>query len=638
MDDTTTDHPTRLEPRRLTRDHAVALTTVLAPAALIGILGWSFGGYYPESWGRLLLGGASAVLVLGVARGRPRLAPRERLWVGLLVALAAWQLLSSLWTTGSDGAVADAELTLVYAVYAFAFVLLARRAAPHGTMLLAAGVWLGLLAVTIGGLHDHLLPTALLPDGDRLMGERLAEPVGYANAAGIISIVGLVIVLGHCGDCRLPVRLAAFASAVPFAAAYHLSLSRGATLAAAGVLLLLAVVSAHRLVLGVNAVFLAAPVALAIVLAHRHGLLVEAGDLDAMRDQGTAYALELGGLVVLALVLGALRGRVAVPRLRRVLGRRAVGGVLSALVVAAIATAVLAGPEGATVQEAGTGSPSTMSRGLNGSLFTTGGDQRRDYWHVAARMVGRSPVLGEGAGSFGRWWMQERWAETGARNAHNLYLEMLAEVGPVGLLLIVALVGGVLAALVPGRGSLPVGTAAAGSLVVFGQALLDWDWEIPIVMLPALALGAAAIAESFGQGQALASSRRPRVPLALSCLVLVLVAVVVDRGNRTVASAEKLLAADPGRAIDQARRAERWLPWSVRPTLVLAEAQRLVGEREGSRASARRATRADPESWRAWYDLALVTDDAEQQRAAARAYALSPLGTEVRALRVAVAP
>jgi len=56
-------------------------------------------------------------------------------------------------------------------------------------------------------------------------------------------------------------------------------------------------------------------------------------------------------------------------------------------------------------------------------------------------MVEREPLLGEGAGGFERRWMQERGAPNNARDAHNLYLETLAELGPIGLaLLLVALI------------------------------------------------------------------------------------------------------------------------------------------------------------------------------------------------------
>ena len=51
-------------------------------------------------------------------------------------------------------------------------------------------------------------------------------------------------------------------------------------------------------------------------------------------------------------------------------------------------------------------------------------------------MVEREPLLGEGAGSFSRTWLRERPVANEARDAHNLYLETLAELGPIGLVLL----------------------------------------------------------------------------------------------------------------------------------------------------------------------------------------------------------
>ena len=50
-----------------------------------------------------------------------------------------------------------------------------------------------------------------------------------------------------------------------------------------------------------------------------------------------------------------------------------------------------------------------------------------------AAMVGDAPLLGEGAGGFERIWLRDRPELLYVRDAHNLYLETLAEVGPVGL-------------------------------------------------------------------------------------------------------------------------------------------------------------------------------------------------------------
>ena len=87
------------------------------------------------------------------------------------------------------------------------------------------------------------------------------------------------------------------------------------------------------------------------------------------------------------------------------------------------------------------------------------GHGRADYWRVAAGMVGRAPVLGTGAGSFERYWTQERSAPHNARDAHNLYLEALAELGPAGLTLLLVALGAPLTGLGRSRHA-PLGPAA----------------------------------------------------------------------------------------------------------------------------------------------------------------------------------
>ena len=65
----------------------------------------------------------------------------------------------------------------------------------------------------------------------------------------------------------------------------------------------------------------------------------------------------------------------------------------------------------------------------------------------------REPLLGSGAGTFADWWLRERSTPISTREAHSLYLETLAELGPLGLaLLLVALAAPLSRQLVPAAG------------------------------------------------------------------------------------------------------------------------------------------------------------------------------------------
>jgi hypothetical protein len=120
------------------------------------------------------------------------------------------------------------------------------------------------------------------------------------------------------------------------------------------------------------------------------------------------------------------------------------------------------------------------------------GANRPRYWHVAWREVTLNPVLGSGAGTFDRYWLLYRPVGSFARDAHNLYLETLAELGPVGLAILLAALGLPLLVL-RGRRDPVVATAAAGYVAYLVHAAVDWDWELPAVTLCGLLCGCSLL-------------------------------------------------------------------------------------------------------------------------------------------------
>ena len=90
---------------------------------------------------------------------------------------------------------------------------------------------------------------------------------------------------------------------------------------------------------------------------------------------------------------------------------------------------------------------------LNKRLFSLSGNGRTEQFHTAWQQVTDHPVLGGGAGSFDGYWFQHRRVNATVHDAHNLYLETLAELGPPGLILLVLVFGLPLAALRRARSS-----------------------------------------------------------------------------------------------------------------------------------------------------------------------------------------
>jgi hypothetical protein len=164
-------------------------------------------------------------------------------------------------------------------------------------------------------------------------------------------------------------------------------------------------------------------------------------------------AAAVGGALGLALALGRLR-----------LARLVVGAAGLALALA------LALPAGSLADD----------------LARHGGD-RPWYWHVAWEEVRVAPLAGQGAGTFHLSWLELRPIDASVQDAHSLYLEMLAELGAVGLaLLLLALAPPLVVALRGAR----FPAAAAGYVAFLFHAGVDWDWELPAVTVAGLLCGA----------------------------------------------------------------------------------------------------------------------------------------------------
>ena len=172
----------------------------------------------------------------------------------------------------------------------------------------------------------------------------------------------------------------------------------------------------------------AVPTVAAVILAARLGRF----------DQRGATA---GGdrLVAGASRAGAARGRThgATSAREAPSGRSAKRRRLGIAAVALVAVGLLVAGEREVRDRR---SPPASQQGAPDRLLSTSTSFRSDYWRVAGRMVRDDPVLGAGAGGFERTWLRERPALLFVRDAHDLYLETLAELGAVGLaLLLVAL-------------------------------------------------------------------------------------------------------------------------------------------------------------------------------------------------------
>jgi peptidoglycan/LPS O-acetylase OafA/YrhL len=115
------------------------------------------------------------------------------------------------------------------------------------------------------------------------------------------------------------------------------------------------------------------------------------------------------------------------------------------------------------------------------------------------------------------------------KTAHSLYIQALAELGPLGLAVILV---GVLTPLFVLRNRRdPLLAGAGGAYLAFVlHAGVDWDWELPAVMIAGVFCGAAVLV--YGRDSRRRLSLRGRVLLGLPlAAVAVLACVRVKTGG-----------------------------------------------------------------------------------------------------------
>ncbi|MGH3025265.1 MAG: hypothetical protein ACRDLR_02320, partial [Gaiellaceae bacterium] len=227
--------------------------------------------------------------------------------------------------------------------------------------------------------------------------------------------------------------------------------------------------------------------------------------------------------------------------------------------------------------------------------------------------VRAAPVVGTGAGTWDRWWLERRPTPNSAQDAHSVYLETLGEEGLVGLVLLLAL----LATPLVGRPRDRLATAAYAAFLI--HAAVDWDREMPALWLAGLFVGIALLPE-----ERLALRGRRQAAVVAAAAALGAAGVVSGIAQLSLARAsDEARTGDYASAERLARHAASFEPWSSRPLEVLGETQLAAGADAAARSTLRRAVAKDPTRWRLWNDL---TKAGAGGRAGREARRLNPLG------------
>jgi hypothetical protein len=602
-----------------------AVLPVGAAAAVGGLLAAN-GGFFPVSWSwasLALLWACALALLLRVPARPSRL---EAGFLGVLVLLVAWVWISIAWTSDVTQSVFEGERSLVLVAAVGAGLALAQRRAVRPML---GGTLAGIAAVCSYALASRLFP-GRVGHFDPLAVYRLNTPVGYWNGLGIVAAIGTLLALGLALHARTRVGTALAGLVLPtLLLTQYFTYSRGAWLALAAGAVALIALDARRLEATVGIVALAPAPALVVWLASRSAALThQSSTLAAAKHDGHRIAL-----VLLALALAEAAIALALRRAQRI----AIPQTLR-LAWTAVLVAVLLGAVGGVI--AHYGSPAHIARrayhafvapppanvsNLNKRLFDLSSNGRVDLWKVAWRQADAHLLLGGGAGSYERYFLQHRTNDLGVEDAHSLYVETLAELGVVGLVLLVLALAVPLAAAVSNRRNRLVPFACAAYVAYLVHAAVDWDWELAGVTLAAVLCGFACVLAGRREGDAVLGARWRTIGagLAVGLSALTLVGLI---GNTALESSQSAAANGHWQsAARHAHRAIRWMPWSAVGWQTLGEAQLALHDKAAARRSLERAAAKDPRNWVVWLDLIGAGRGREQAAAVKRAYRLNPL-------------
>ncbi len=620
----------------------VAVAVVLA--VLLGA-GPLFRGYYDAAiW-------APAALVLVVALiagmiGRPLRPTRSgALLLAGLAGLGLLALASTLWAESAQQAFETGNRYLAYAALA-GVALIAIRTDAAATWLMGAlgAVTLVLAAVTLARMTGASA-------GELFVAGRLDAPLGYINGQAAAHLLGFWCLVAVAEQRRSPVVAAlGAAGATLVAALLLLAQSRGATIAlVASAAVVLAVVPGRTrracvLLLAAAGVAVASPVLLDVWTAGR------AGDVPGDVAQAAARAAALAAVAAGAVwaLAALLAGRLGA---RRSQARTAAAALLAVAVVAGAGVAVA---EHAAIgreidRQYSAFTQTGAGAGAAGATrLASGSGNRYDYWRVAVAVWRDHPVAGVGAGNYEQEYFLLRRTTEDVRQPHSLQLQVLSELGLVGLVPLGALL------LALGLGAAGLARAARTSAAAAFQAVaaigcvvawlvqtsVDWLHLLPGVTGVALA-GAVVLVRRRASAElpaavAAAPARRRRAVHAIAAagLALTMVATSASLGRQVLSErylreAQSTLARDPARALELADRTLRLDRGAVEAYYVKSAAFARFGEAQAARAALAEAARREPGdhvTWALMGDLALRTGERDAAHRAYRtALSLNPL-------------
>ena len=584
-------------PRSLVARRATAFA---ATAGLTLVLALNGGGYDVVSreqmaiviWTVIALGFAFGVF----PRGRPQ--PAAVGAVIVLGALAALTALALSWTDSDEATFEELARVVGYAGFVvLAYCSLNRhtfRAAAAGLMAAALTVPLLSIAARLGVFDDQ---AAVLFDIDRL-----SYPLGYWNAVACWSAIAIAIGLTWSAHARgLPERCLALAPLPVAGLAVYLSYSRAGVVAVAVAGLAALILSRNRATVMIHGIGLAAGIALAIVVARDQPEIARATGTEGAG--AIVLTLLLAAVLCIVVVAGAKQMRTDRLRMRSETARV----VVPAAVVLVAIVGIGAGHDGLSQAWDEFRNEKTVVRSEDpAARLGSFGGNRYDIWSEALDAYSSDRWRGVGPGSFEFFWSRDGTGQEFLRDAHSVYLEMLAELGLIGLALLLSVFGLMVAAAVIARRHLErARDFGASSAMIAGFAVfavfagVDWMWEVPAVFL--LGVGGLVVAGAAG------SERWRKQPLSISlrlaAIVIAVVAVAIQvpgliSTERLRGSAAQLRAGDTEKAAELADESIDAQPFAASPYVQRALVREAAGDLAAAKTDLKDAIEREPTNWR----------------------------------------
>jgi O-antigen ligase len=585
-------------------------------------LGFDGGGYFPSATGV-----ACAALAIALVL-RLTLSPRPLEGFGLAAGLVTaaiglfgvWSLISTSWSDAPARAVGEFDRALLYLMLFALVATLPRTTETARTVLI--GIAVAATFVCISGLLTRVLPD-VLPIAPNVLDQRLSYPITYWNGMGLLAALAIVFATHFtCSTREHPAARVVGAAVLPLlASTLFFTFSRASIVVmVVGVVGYVVLARPRGFIPALIAVLPAA--AVAVVWSYDADLLARSDPTtDAAADQGHEVFVVLllcvlfAALVRYALIRSGLDQRIALIDVPKQTRNRIVA-VGSAVLVVGTATAWIALDMNDRISRQydrfREGDVISQTDDARERLTAVGNNGRIAHWEEALDAFGEEPVEGTGAGTYELTWAENRSTDFTVRDGHSLYLETLSELGIVGGILLLGMLGGILVGLawhVRGRHRALWAAMFTGGCVWALHAAQDWVWELPAVTAWLFAAGGIAVARPPGapETRLVAPPRLARVIGALVVLALAVTPVLSGLADaRLRDSVTAFKRGDCQGAIDHALSASSALGARPEPYAILGFCDVRLGKPELAERMMRNAIDRDPNSWVYHYGLALV--------------------------------